>query len=70
MNIKVLQILGIYFWITKLYLSSLKVVNMLKTKIYIILAILAVSLFEETYAKGGMGKNSGRRKAWELKYKL
>ena len=43
---------------------------MLKTKIYIILAILAVSLFEETYAKGGMGKNSGRRKAWELKYKL
>ena len=35
---------------------------MLKTKIYIILAILAVSLFEEIYAKGGMGKNSGRRK--------
>jgi|ERR1712214_36443 len=33
---------------------------MLKTKIYIILAILAVSLFEEIYAKGGMGKNSGR----------
>jgi len=33
---------------------------MLKSNIYIILVILAVSLFEETCAKGGMGKNSGR----------
>merc|ERR1712141_696596 len=43
-----------------IYLSSLKAVNMLKSNIYIILVILTVSLFEETCAKGGMGKNSGR----------
>ena len=35
---------------------------MSKTKLFVILVILVVNLFDESCAKGGVGKNSARRK--------
>ena len=43
---------------------------MSKTKLFVILVILVVNLFDESCAKGGVGKNSARRKYFSYIYYL
>ena len=43
----------------------------LKSNLFVILVILLViNLFDESYAKGGMAKNSGKRKFFFLKSQI